>query len=86
MIDDKDFDKETYKNEAEKIKLSKNQKDILLEKMREADRNLKAEKPEKNKILCSAWIRAVAASLVVAIIGGACYLGILNYHNNSCSD
>lgn len=82
MIDDKDFDKETYKNEAEKIKLSKNQKDILLEKMREADRNFKAETPKKNKIFCSAWIRAVAASLAVAIIGGACYLGISNYHNN----
>ena len=75
MIDKNDFDRETYKNEAENIKLSRNQKEILLEKMRETDRKLEKEenKPKKNKIFDTTWTRAVAASLAVALIGTACY-------------
>lgn len=85
MIDKNDFDRETYKNEAENIKLSRNQKEILLEKMREADRKLEKEenKPKKNKIFNTTWTRAVAASLAVALIGTACYVGFLNFNKAS---
>lgn len=82
MIDNNDFDRKTYKSETDKIKLSRNQKEILLEKMREADRQLENEKnkPKKNKIFDTTWTRAVAASLAVAIIGTACYLGFSNFN------
>lgn len=85
MIDKNDFDRETYKNEAENIKLSRNQKEILLEKMREADRKLEKEenKPKKNKIFNTTWTRAVAASLAVALIGTACYMGFSNFNKAS---
>lgn len=85
MIDKNDFDRETYKNEAENIKLSRNQKEILLEKMRETDRKLEKEenKPKKNKIFDTTWTRAVAASLAVALIGTACYMGFLNFNKGS---
>lgn len=81
MIDKNDFDRETYKNESENIKLSRNQKEILLEKMREADRQLEKEenKPKRNKIFNTTWTRAVAASLVIALIGTACYMGFSNF-------
>lgn len=81
MIDNNEFDRETYKNEAEKIELSRNQKEILLKKMCEADRQFEREehKPKKNKIFNTTWTRAVAASLAVAIIGTACYMSVLNY-------
>ena len=50
--------------------------------MREADRQLENEKnkPKKNKIFDTTWTRAVAASLAVAIIGTACYLGFSNFN------
>ncbi|MDO5764951.1 MAG: hypothetical protein Q4P84_04500 [Elusimicrobiales bacterium] len=85
MIDNNDFDRETYKNEAENIKLSKNQKEILIEKMREADRKPEKEenKPKKNKIFNTTWTRAVAASLAVALIGTACYMGVSNFNKAS---
>ena len=85
MIDKNDFDRETYKNEAENIKLSRNQKEILLEKMREADRKLEKEenKPKKNKIFNTTWTRAVAASLAVALIGTACYMSFSNFNKAS---
>lgn len=85
MIDNNDFDRETYKNEAENIKLSRNQKVILLEKMREADRKLEKEenKPKNNKIFNTTWTRAVAASLAVALIGTACYMGFSNFNKAS---
>ena len=85
MIDKNDFDRETYKNEAENIKLSRTQKEILLEKMREADSQFESEenKPKKSKIFYSAWIRAVAASLAVAMVGTACYLGFTNFNKAS---
>lgn len=85
MIDKNDFDRETYKNEAENIKLSRNQKEILLEKMREADRKLENEKnkPKKNKIFNTTWTRAVAASLAVALIGTACYMSFSNFNKAS---
>lgn len=82
MIDNNDFDRKTYKSETDKIKLNENQKEILLNKMREADRQLENEKnkPKKNKIFDTTWTRAVAASLAVAIIGTACYLGFSNFN------
>lgn len=85
MIDKNDFDRETYKNEAENIKLSRSQKEILLEKMCEADRKLEKEenKPKKNKIFNTTWTRAVAASLAVALIGTACYMSFSNFNNAS---
>lgn len=85
MIDKNDFDRETYKNEAENIKLSRSQKKILLEKMREADRKLEKEenKPKKNKIFNTTWTRAVAASLAVALIGTACYMSFSNFNKAS---
>lgn len=81
MIDNKDFDRETYKSEAENVKLSGNQKEILLNKMREADRPFERydHKPEKNKIFNTTWTRAVAASLAVVLVGTACYMGFSNY-------
>lgn len=81
MIDNKDFDRETYKSEAENVKLSGNQKEILLNKMREADRQFERydHKPEKNKIFNTTWTRAVAASLAVVLVGTACYMGFSNY-------
>lgn len=85
MIDNNDFDRKTYKSETDKIKLNENQKEILLNKMREADRQLENEKnkPKKNKIFDTTWTRAVAASLAVAIIGTACYMGFLNFNKAS---
>lgn len=85
MIDKNDFDRETYKNEAENIKLSRSQKEILLEKMREADRKLEKEenKPKKNKIFNTTWTRAVAASLAVALIGTTCYMSFSNFNKAS---
>lgn len=85
MIDNNDFDRKTYKSETDKIKLNENQKEILLNKMREADRKLEKEenKPKKNKIFNTTWTRAVAASLAVAIIGTACYMGFLNFNKAS---
>lgn len=85
MIDNNDFDRKTYKSETDKIKLNENQKEILLEKMREADRQLEMEenKPKKNKIFNTTWTRAVAASLAVALIGTACYMGFLNFNKAS---
>lgn len=85
MIDKNDFDRETYINEAENIKLSRSQKEILLEKMREADRKLEKEenKPKKNKIFNTTWTRAVAASLAVALIGTACYMSFSNFNKAS---
>lgn len=85
MIDKNDFDRETYKNEAENIKLSRSQKEILLEKMREADRELEKEEnqPKKNKIFNTTWTRAVAASLAVALIGTACYMSFSNFNKAS---
>lgn len=85
MTINNDFDRETYKNEAENIKLSRSQKEILLEKMREADRKLEKEenKPKKNKIFNTTWTRAVAASLAVALIGTACYMGFSNFNKAS---
>lgn len=81
MTINNDFDRETYKSEAENIKLSRSQKEILLEKMREADRKSEKEenKPKKNKIFNTMWTRAVAASLAVVLIGTACYMGFSNY-------
>lgn len=85
MIDNNDFDRETYKKEGENVKLSRTQKEILLNKMREADRQFESEenKPQKSKIFYSAWIRAVAASLAVAMVGTACYLGFTNFNKAS---
>lgn len=85
MIDNNDFDRETYKKEGENVKLSRTQKEILLEKMREADSQFESEenKPKKSKIFYSAWIRAVAASLAVAMVGTACYLGFTNFNKAS---
>lgn len=85
MIDNNDFDRKTYKSETDKIKLNENQKEILLNKMREADRQLENEKnkPKKNKIFDTTWTRAVAASLAVALIGTACYMGFLNFNKGS---
>lgn len=82
MIDNNDFDRKTYKSETDKIKLNENQKEILLNKMREADRQLENEKnkTKKNKIFDTTWTRAVAASLAVAIIGTDCYLGFSNFN------
>ena len=85
MIDNNDFDRETYKKEGENVKLSRTQKEILLEIMREADSQFESEenKPKKSKIFYSAWIRAVAASLAVAMVGTACYLGFTNFNKAS---
>ena len=85
MIDNNDFDRKTYKSETDKIKLNENQKEILLNKMREADRQLENEKnkPKKNKIFNTTWTRAVAASLAVALIGTACYMGFSNFNKAS---
>lgn len=85
MIDNNDFDRETYKKEGENVKLSRTQKEILLNKMREADSQFESEenKPKKSKIFYSAWIRAVAASLAVAMVGTACYLGFTNFNKAS---
>lgn len=85
MIDNNDFDRKTYKSETDKIKLNENQKEILLNKMREADRQLENEKnkPKKNKIFDTTWTRAVAASLAVVLIGTACYMGFSNFNKAS---
>lgn len=88
MIDNKDFDRETYKSEAENVKLSGNQKEILLNKMREADRQFERgeHKPKKNKIFNTMWTRAVAASLAVVLVGTACYMGFSNYEKTAESN
>lgn len=88
MIDNKDFDRETYKSEAENVKLSGNQKEILLNKMREADRQFERgeHKPKKNKIFNTTWTRAVAASLAVVLVGTACYMGFSNYEKTAESN
>ena len=86
MADNFTFDRDTYKNEFEKLKLTKNQKEILLDKMRAADKNnfILSEKNEKSKnIFRFIPIRAVAASLVVALIFSAIYLGSGNSSENS---
>lgn len=88
MIDNKDFGRETYKSEAENVKLSGNQKEILLNKMREADRQFERgeHKPKKNKIFNTTWTRAVAASLAVVLVGTACYMGFSNYEKTAESN
>lgn len=88
MIDNKDFGRETYKSEAENVKLSGNQKEILLNKMREADRQFERgeHKPKKNKIFNTMWTRAVAASLAVVLVGTACYMGFSNYEKTAESN
>lgn len=69
MIDNYYFDKVKYKSQAENTRLSRNQKDILLRKMREAD--IKSDiKPDYKK-----WTRAAAAVLAVALVGSFCYIG-----------
>ena len=57
MIDNFYFNKEKYKSQAENTRLSRNQKDILLKKMREAD-SKSDKKPDYKK-----WTRAAAAVL-----------------------
>lgn len=88
MNDNKDFGRETYKSEAENVKLSGNQKEILLNKMREADRQFERgeHKPKKNKIFNTTWTRAVAASLAVVLVGTACYMGFSNYEKTAESN
>lgn len=88
MIDNKDFGRETYKSEAENVKLSGNQKEILLNKMREADRQFERgeHKPKKNKIFNTTWTRAVAVSLAVVLVGTACYMGFSNYEKTAESN
>lgn len=73
MKENRDFDKTAYKKTADKIKLSANQKQILLDEMRKADAML--DLPEnyntaakKKRPTYTIWIKAVAASLVVALL------------------
>ena len=72
MIDNFYFNKEKYKSQVENTRLSRNQKDILLKKMREAD-SKSDKKPDYKK-----WTRAAAAVLAVALVGLFCYMGFSN--------
>ncbi len=79
------FDKNTYKNEMNSIKLNKNQKEILLDKMREVDRceSIHSEdKVKTKKALPYIPIKAMAASLVVALLFSSLYIG---FNNNTDS-
>lgn len=80
MTDNKDFDITAYKETADKIKLSQNQKQILLDEMRKADvlLNLPENKNnggKKKKSAYGMWIKAVAASLVIALLCGVAFFG-----------
>lgn len=79
------FDKNTYKNEMSSIKLNANQKEILLDKMREVDRceSIHSEnKVKTKKALPYIPIKAMAASLVVTLLFSSLYIG---FNNNTDS-
>lgn len=88
MTDNNDFDIRTYKDQAGNIKLSGNQKEILLNKMRVTDRQLENEKnkPKKNQIFKTTWTRAAAALVAVALLGTVCCYGFLNYKKTKDSN
>ena len=80
------FDSKIYKNEYDNINLTQNQKDILLTKMKEAEINsIKADSKSDRalNVFYNVWMRAVAVTLAVALIGAAAYFCFNNNPNNS---
>ncbi len=78
------FDRDTYKNEIEKIYLSAEQKNAISEKARTVvnKRQDLYDKSEKGlKVFYKVWVRAVAAVIAVALIGGIACFSIGNNSN-----
>lgn len=78
----KDFDSKKYKEENDNIKLNNSQKQILLNKMREADKQAELdrfEKPQSVKANYGRWIKATAVSLAVVLLGGAVCFGFSKF-------
>lgn len=64
------FDRNQFTDEMDTVLLTQNQKDILLNKMRESDANPN-NSPQKTKSNYGIWIKSVAAALVAVLtIGG----------------
>lgn len=72
------FDVNTYKDENDKLKLSKTQKDIITAKMHQTQDGIMYENKKfshKPKNSYSLWVRTAAAVLAVAVIGCTSYFG-----------
>lgn len=66
------FDREKFTDEMNQVSLTQNQKEILLDKMREFDANPN-NSPQKSKSNYVVWIKSLAAALVVALLFGGIY-------------
>lgn len=86
------FDPKIYKEEYDNIKLTQEQKNILLAKIRKPERNSDNNYSKSEKALdvfYNVWMKAAAVTLAVALIGSAAYFCLNNntdnLHKNSFS-